>query len=54
MLYFECDREYIVLWPTVAVSLAGEFWIELDWLNFVFGWRSGDDGEGTATHVHAQ
>jgi hypothetical protein len=49
MVYFEADRDYVILWPTIAISLTGEFWIELDWLNFVLGWRTGDDG-GHGSH----
>lgn len=45
MMYFEHDKEYVIIWPAVAVSLANEFWIGLAWLNFEVGWRSGDDGD---------
>ena len=41
MIYFHKDREYLVLIPTIAVSLEDEFWIEIDWLNMIIGWRSG-------------
>lgn len=46
MMYFEHDKEYIMLWPAIAISLADEFWIGLAWLNFELGWRNGDDGDG--------
>lgn len=55
MFYFEADREYVLLWPVIAVSLTSEFWIEVDWLNFVFGWRSGDDsGHGHHNKVECK
>ena len=41
MIYFHKDREYLILIPTIAVSLEDEFWIEIDWLNIIIGWRSG-------------
>ena len=44
MFYFEKDKEYLIIIPTVAFSTKGEFWIEVDWLNFIFGWRSGNNG----------
>lgn len=45
MIYFECDQDHCLVWPVLAVSVRGEFWIGLGWLNFEIGWRSGDDGE---------
>ncbi len=45
MIYFEHDKEYVFLWPSIAISTVGEFWIGLAWLCFEIGWRSGDDGE---------
>ena len=44
MMYFENDKEHYFVWPALALSLSGEFWIGIGWLNFEFGWRSGDDG----------
>lgn len=44
MLYFEADKEHVFVWPALAVSLSDEFWIGIGWLNFEFGWRSGDGG----------
>ena len=41
MFYCYRDRPYLILIPTVAVSIKGEFWIEVDWLHLIFGWRSG-------------
>lgn len=40
MIYFHKDREYLILIPTIAISLEDEFWIEIDWLNMIIGWRT--------------
>jgi hypothetical protein len=45
MMYFECDKDYYLVWPVLALSIRGEFWIEIGWLNCVCGWRAGDDGD---------
>jgi len=41
MFYFHADKDYIIILPTIAFSFRGEFWIEIDWLNMIIGWRSG-------------
>ena len=46
MIYFESDKDYYLVWPVIALSIRGEFWIEIGWLNCIFGWRAGDDGFG--------
>ena len=46
MIYFETDKDYFMVWPALAVSLGDEFWIGIAWLNFEFGWRNGDGGDG--------
>jgi hypothetical protein len=46
MMYFNVYEEFATLLPTISVSLESEFWVEIDWLNFGVGWRSGDGGEG--------
>jgi hypothetical protein len=46
MIYFEANQPHVTVWPYLAVAVEGEFWIGLGWLNFEFGWRSGDGGDG--------
>ena len=44
MIYFEHDQDHWLVWPVLAIGLKDEFWIGIGWLNFEFGWRSGDGG----------
>lgn len=54
MFYFIADRDYVIIIPTIAVSLDAEFWIEIDWLNFSAGWRTGDGGHGEDEQVEGK
>lgn len=45
MFYFERDQGHCIFWPVLAISLRGEFWLGLAWLNMELGWRSGDHGD---------
>jgi hypothetical protein len=31
-----------LVWPVIACSNGGEFWVGVGWLNFEFGWRKGE------------
>lgn len=44
MAYFEQGKDYYAVWPYLAISIHGEFWIEIGWLDFAVGWRNADDG----------
>lgn len=40
--YFHSDRPYLILIPTIALSIRDSFWIEIDWLHMVAGWGCDD------------
>lgn len=44
--YFHSDRPYIILIPTIAFSIKGSFWIEVDWLHMIVGWGRDDSEDG--------
>jgi hypothetical protein len=39
MIYTRASGDVVFLCPTVAISVANDWWIELAWLNFAIGAR---------------
>ena len=37
MIYTRVSGDVIFLWPTVAINVSEDWWIELAWLNFAIG-----------------
>lgn len=40
MIYTRLSMTTVFLWPTVAIGITGEFWVELAWLGFAVGYTS--------------
>ncbi len=39
MIYTRASGDIVFLWPTVAISVTNDWWIELAWLSFAIGVR---------------
>ena len=38
MIYTRLNTSTVFVWPSLAFSIDGEFWIEFAWLGFAIGW----------------